>query len=209
MYNYFIERVRQNLHVVLAMSPIGDAFRNRLRMFPSLINCCTIDWFQVGQWTGYRHKHQMVLDETLLFRLNFLGSRKVLYKSLDQLLFKQWLIDIVNLHYIASLTLPYIVCLVPHVTYFTDFIWLLIKLISLSFSFLTFHPCHHSFPDLVTHINLPCCWLEWHYTSIWLHYITLHYGHPWPIIRRNIKENPFWPTQCLSTSWARFRQGVK
>ena len=47
MYNYFIERVRENLHVVLAMSPIGDAFRNRLRMFPSLINCCTIDWFQV------------------------------------------------------------------------------------------------------------------------------------------------------------------
>lgn len=30
----------------LAMSPIGDAFRNRLRMFPSLTNCCTIDWFQ-------------------------------------------------------------------------------------------------------------------------------------------------------------------
>lgn len=30
----------------LAMTPIGDAFRNRLRMFPSLINCCTIDWFQ-------------------------------------------------------------------------------------------------------------------------------------------------------------------
>ncbi|KMQ95743.1 dynein heavy chain axonemal [Lasius niger] len=23
----------------------GEAFRNRLRMFPSLINCCTIDWF--------------------------------------------------------------------------------------------------------------------------------------------------------------------
>jgi len=47
MYNFFIERVKQNLHIVLAMSPIGDAFRNRLRMFPSLINCCTIDWFQV------------------------------------------------------------------------------------------------------------------------------------------------------------------
>ena len=48
MYNFFIERVKENLHVVLAMSPIGDAFRNRLRMFPSLINCCTIDWFQVS-----------------------------------------------------------------------------------------------------------------------------------------------------------------
>ncbi|KAM6951542.1 dynein axonemal heavy chain 3 [Aplochiton taeniatus] len=46
MYNYFIERVKANLHIVLAMSPIGDSFRNRLRMFPSLINCCTIDWFQ-------------------------------------------------------------------------------------------------------------------------------------------------------------------
>ncbi|XP_059139620.1 dynein axonemal heavy chain 3-like isoform X2 [Physella acuta] len=46
MYNFFIDRVKQHLHIVLAMSPIGDAFRNRLRMFPSLINCCTIDWFQ-------------------------------------------------------------------------------------------------------------------------------------------------------------------
>uniref|UniRef100_A0A8C5C8I2 Dynein axonemal heavy chain 7 n=1 Tax=Gadus morhua TaxID=8049 RepID=A0A8C5C8I2_GADMO len=46
MYNFFIDRVRANLHIVLAMSPIGDSFRNRLRMFPSLINCCTIDWFQ-------------------------------------------------------------------------------------------------------------------------------------------------------------------
>uniref|UniRef100_A0A8B9MHC5 Dynein axonemal heavy chain 3 n=1 Tax=Accipiter nisus TaxID=211598 RepID=A0A8B9MHC5_9AVES len=46
MYNFFIERVKKNLHIVLAISPIGDAFRNRLRMFPSLINCCTIDWFQ-------------------------------------------------------------------------------------------------------------------------------------------------------------------
>uniref|UniRef100_A0A8B9VSH1 Dynein axonemal heavy chain 12 n=1 Tax=Anas zonorhyncha TaxID=75864 RepID=A0A8B9VSH1_9AVES len=36
----------QNLHIVVAFSPIGDAFRNRLRQFPSLINCCTIDWFQ-------------------------------------------------------------------------------------------------------------------------------------------------------------------
>ena len=46
LYNMFIERVRDQLHIVLAMSPIGDAFRNRLRKFPSLVNCCTIDWFQ-------------------------------------------------------------------------------------------------------------------------------------------------------------------
>uniref|UniRef100_A0A671W0U7 Dynein axonemal heavy chain 7 n=1 Tax=Sparus aurata TaxID=8175 RepID=A0A671W0U7_SPAAU len=46
LFNMFVERCRTQLHVVLAMSPIGDAFRNRLRRFPALINCCTIDWFQ-------------------------------------------------------------------------------------------------------------------------------------------------------------------
>lgn len=45
LYTYFVSRVRKNLHVILAFSPIGDAFRERLRKFPSLINCCTIDWF--------------------------------------------------------------------------------------------------------------------------------------------------------------------
>lgn len=33
------------MHVVVCMSPIGDAFRNRLRQYPALINCTTIDWF--------------------------------------------------------------------------------------------------------------------------------------------------------------------
>jgi len=41
----YIERVRDNFHIVLAMSPIGSAFRTRCRMFPALVNCCTIDWF--------------------------------------------------------------------------------------------------------------------------------------------------------------------
>lgn len=27
------------------MSPLGKSFNTRLRMFPSLINNCTIDWF--------------------------------------------------------------------------------------------------------------------------------------------------------------------
>ena len=32
LYGYFIERVKENLHVILAFSPIGDALRNRLRL---------------------------------------------------------------------------------------------------------------------------------------------------------------------------------
>ena len=45
LYSYFVSQCRENLHCVLAFSPVGEAFRNRLRMFPSLVNCCTIDWF--------------------------------------------------------------------------------------------------------------------------------------------------------------------
>ena len=32
----------------LYFSPIGEIFRARLRQFPSLVNCCTIDWF--SEW---------------------------------------------------------------------------------------------------------------------------------------------------------------
>ncbi|KAI8896128.1 dynein heavy chain and region D6 of dynein motor-domain-containing protein [Globomyces pollinis-pini] len=45
LFSHYLQRVKSNLHMIICMSPIGDAFRNRLRMFPSLVNCCTIDWF--------------------------------------------------------------------------------------------------------------------------------------------------------------------
>ena len=33
---------------MLAFSPIGEGLRNRIRNFPSLVNCTTIDWF--SEW---------------------------------------------------------------------------------------------------------------------------------------------------------------
>ena len=42
---WFVTRCRQNLHMCLTFSPVGDQFRNRCRQFPSIINCCTIDWY--------------------------------------------------------------------------------------------------------------------------------------------------------------------
>ena len=43
---HFLSRVRDNLHVALSFSPVGDAMSTRTRRFPALINCVTIDWFQ-------------------------------------------------------------------------------------------------------------------------------------------------------------------
>uniref|UniRef100_A0A8C3IXU7 Dynein axonemal heavy chain 6 n=1 Tax=Chrysemys picta bellii TaxID=8478 RepID=A0A8C3IXU7_CHRPI len=68
VFQYFVNRVRQKLHIVLCMSPVGEAFRSRCRMFPSLVNCCTIDWFV--QWP-----REALLSVSRTFFLNVdLGS---------------------------------------------------------------------------------------------------------------------------------------
>ena len=45
MFQAYLGRVKANIHMVIAMSPLGEVFRTRLRQFPSLVTCCTIDWF--------------------------------------------------------------------------------------------------------------------------------------------------------------------
>jgi dynein heavy chain len=45
LWSFFIDQARSNMHIVLAMSPVGETYRNYVRMFPSLVNCTTIDWF--------------------------------------------------------------------------------------------------------------------------------------------------------------------
>jgi dynein heavy chain, axonemal len=47
VYQYFVSNVRDQLHIVLCFSPVGEGFRNRCKQFPSIINCCTIDWFNI------------------------------------------------------------------------------------------------------------------------------------------------------------------
>ena len=49
-WKLFVERVRNNLHIVLCMSPVGDTLRVRCRKFPALVDCCTLDWFD--SWPG-------------------------------------------------------------------------------------------------------------------------------------------------------------
>ncbi|CAD7943415.1 unnamed protein product [Amoebophrya sp. A25] len=83
----YLARVKANVHVVLAFSPIGDAFRNRLRMFPSLVNCCTIDWFR--EWPAEAlyavAKQQMTLTDLKLPNLEgTVNMFKVIHQSVEK-----------------------------------------------------------------------------------------------------------------------------
>lgn len=45
LFEFLLQRIRQNFRIVLCFSPVGDIFRVRARRFPGLINCTAIDWF--------------------------------------------------------------------------------------------------------------------------------------------------------------------
>ena len=71
---HYIQLVRENLHVVLAMSPIGAGFRNRCRMFPSLVNCCTIDWFSAWPEDAlFSVAHRLLSDRSELGLANYIN----------------------------------------------------------------------------------------------------------------------------------------
>lgn len=67
IYNFLLDRVKANLHVIVCMSPVGEPFRNRIRMYPALVNCTTIDLF--NEWpqealleVGERYLSTVVLE---------------------------------------------------------------------------------------------------------------------------------------------------
>ena len=45
VWQYFVTKCANNLHIVLAMSPVGDTLKTRCRNFPGLVNNTSIDWF--------------------------------------------------------------------------------------------------------------------------------------------------------------------
>ena len=45
VWNFFIGRVKKNLHMSICFSP-GDNLRNKARKFPAIVNSTVIDWFQ-------------------------------------------------------------------------------------------------------------------------------------------------------------------
>ncbi|CAL8251349.1 unnamed protein product [Boreogadus saida] len=45
LWQYFVNKSADNLHIVLGMSPVGETLRTRCRNFPGLVNNTGIDWF--------------------------------------------------------------------------------------------------------------------------------------------------------------------
>eukprot|EP00771_Trimastix_marina_P003253 gnl/Trimastix_PCT/4478.p1 GENE.gnl/Trimastix_PCT/4478~~gnl/Trimastix_PCT/4478.p1 ORF type:complete len:2540 (-),score=952.78 gnl/Trimastix_PCT/4478:132-6824(-) len=64
LFAQFVKRVREHIHIVLCMSPTGEVFRGRLRMFPSLVTCCTIDWFDPWPDNALRSVADFKLKDT-------------------------------------------------------------------------------------------------------------------------------------------------
>ncbi|RNF10287.1 1-beta dynein [Trypanosoma rangeli] len=64
IYNFFIDRARLNLHLVVAMSPAHKLFRIRLRQFPALVSCTSINWFAKWPNEALREVGLRYLKET-------------------------------------------------------------------------------------------------------------------------------------------------
>jgi dynein heavy chain len=45
LWSYFLEKSKDNLHIVLSMSPAGNNLRIRCRNFPGMVSNTSIDWF--------------------------------------------------------------------------------------------------------------------------------------------------------------------
>ncbi|XP_049940877.1 dynein axonemal heavy chain 1-like, partial [Schistocerca serialis cubense] len=63
LFSAYVKQVRANFHCLLTMSPIGEVFRARLRQFPALVNCCTIDWFSAWPESALQSVAMRFMDE--------------------------------------------------------------------------------------------------------------------------------------------------
>lgn len=77
-YATYIERLRDKFHIILCMSPVGDSLRIRCRMFPSLVNCCTLDWYD--SWS-----EEALLDVSTQFLKDVEGIDKTVKENLAQM----------------------------------------------------------------------------------------------------------------------------
>ena len=62
-WQFFIDRVRKQLKVVLCFSPVGSTLRVRGRKFPAIVNCTAINWFHDWPQEALMSVSKKFLDE--------------------------------------------------------------------------------------------------------------------------------------------------
>lgn len=63
LYEFFVNLIREQLHVIICVSPENGKFHDMLRDYPSFINCCTLDWFHSWPDDGMQSISQRLLTE--------------------------------------------------------------------------------------------------------------------------------------------------
>ena len=63
LMKFFMDRVRNNLHLCLCMSPVGDTLASRSRKFPGIINCTTVDWFLAWPAEGLHNVSEKFISD--------------------------------------------------------------------------------------------------------------------------------------------------
>ena len=76
-YEIFLKKIITNLHVTLTLSPIGSQFRTRLRNFPSLINCCSLDWIDKWPEEALKGVANMKLDDKSVIELCVFAHKEI------------------------------------------------------------------------------------------------------------------------------------
>ncbi|CAD8132456.1 unnamed protein product [Paramecium pentaurelia] len=65
-YSQFVKNCKLNIHVILCMQPVGGLYRKRLRTFPTIINCTTIDWFSTWPQDALESTAEQFLPKQLV-----------------------------------------------------------------------------------------------------------------------------------------------
>ena len=81
LLNYYRERLRKNLHVVLCFSPDNRKFRERALKFPALVSGCTIDWFHRWPLDAL-----VAVSDVYLNRFDILVTSNTIKKSVIELM---------------------------------------------------------------------------------------------------------------------------
>ncbi|XP_026551198.1 dynein heavy chain 14, axonemal [Pseudonaja textilis] len=68
MYSFFLQRVRHNLHIVLTINPTGLVFRQYLQIYPAIVNCCTVDWYENWPEEALCHVAKSYFSQSETFR---------------------------------------------------------------------------------------------------------------------------------------------